>query len=104
MRISMHIREQLDLHSDTALEEEEGEETSQNKSTRSTAPLNIGNASLRARQKPVSFAALEALHADQPAFQNFRIKLGKWLTTNLPKYKVRIQGVVQFKATDEVCL
>ncbi|KAF9462181.1 hypothetical protein BDZ94DRAFT_1368680 [Collybia nuda] len=47
---------------------------------------------LGSQEKPCSFLDLEKAHQGDPAFKDFRIKLGKFLTGFLPLYDIQIPG------------
>lgn len=54
--------------------------------------------------KPVTFQDFENTHTGDDAFENFRIKLGDFMTLFLPHYNIPLPGgkAIRFKSTDLV--
>ena len=84
--IALLIRAQINI-SEGKFDEDEPEmlEDSDVCHVSSSSSQEFHNIVLGAKQKPLSFSAIESTHSEDSAFKNFRERFCKFLSTTLPE-------------------
>ncbi|KAF8209353.1 hypothetical protein K438DRAFT_1572521 [Mycena galopus ATCC 62051] len=106
--ICKYIRDQLDDLDDLKQCEWDAVKAAVEEEAEGDAPRDTGpqqdNVSLGSKQPPISFRQLEIDMQADPAFDRFRIKLGRFLTDFLPTYGLHLPGgkAVNFGPGDEI--
>jgi hypothetical protein len=81
--IALLIRAQIDILEGKFDEDEL--DTLEDSEDSNSSSQEFNNIVLGAKQKPLSFSAIESTHSEDPAFQNFRERFCKFLSIVLPE-------------------